>query len=280
MHPIFYKIKKTLAGNYSETEASALAKMLLVEKFGFSTLELFGGKDKEVFKKDLDVLDEILGRLKNNEPIQYVLGQESFCDMSFEVNPHVLIPRPETQELVDWIVSDYGHHPFVRILDIGTGSGCIAVSLAKKLSSAKVDAWDISQKALEVASRNAAANDVEVQFCKQDVLETNLPLLSIDVIVSNPPYITEKEKKDMDANVLDWEPAGALFVPDHDPLLFYKKIAQWGIEALISGGAVYFEINWAFGQDTIAMLQGIGYKDILLKKDRYGNDRMIKAIKP
>lgn len=279
MHPIFYEIKKALKGYYSETEILALAKILLVEKLGFSTLELFGGKDKEVFKNDLDVLNEMLGRLKNNEPIQYIIGKETFAGLSFEVNPHVLIPRPETQDLVDWIVNDYLHQSPCHILDIGTGSGCIAVSLANQIPQAEVEAWDISDEALKIAERNALANEVTVRYHLQDVLNADANGLSVDVIVSNPPYIIEKEKEAMEANVLEWEPHTALFVPDHDPLLFYREIARLGKDALTEGGALYFEINRAYGQEMKDMLQNMGYVDVVLKKDRYDNDRMIKAIK-
>ena len=280
MHPLFYEIKKALAGHYPEAEASALAKMLLVEKFGFTTLELFGGKDKEVFKKDLDVLNEMLGRLQNNEPIQYIIGHETFCGLTFDVNHHVLIPRPETQELVDWIVNDIKGSATCRILDVGTGSGCIAVSLAKRIPCAEVEAWDISDGALEIARRNAELNHVTINFQLQNALDAEISFPSYEIIVSNPPYITEKEKKDMESNVLEWEPHTSLFVPDTDPLLFYRKIAQMGVNALVKGGALYFEINRAYGDETMEMLDVLGYRQIELKKDMFGNDRMIKAIKP
>lgn len=280
MHPIALKIKEALRGYYSDSEALALAKMLLVERFGFSSLELYGGKDKEVFKKDLDVLDEIIGRLKNHEPIQYILGVEQFGGLSFEVNDNVLIPRPETLELVEWIVDDFCDKGSFRLLDIGTGSGCIAVSLARRIKGAEVDAWDISEEALAVARRNAEKNEAKVSFKQTDVLKVTPPLMSCyDVIVSNPPYITEKEKIGMEANVLDWEPGTALFVPDEDPLLFYRKIAELGSTALSDGGTLYFEINRMYGQDTLLMLKGMGYEHVELRKDLFGNDRMIKAIK-
>ena len=280
MHPIVLKIKEALRGYYSDSEALALAKMLLVERFGFSSLELYGGKDKEVFKKDLDVLDEIIGRLKNHEPIQYILGVEQFGGLSFEVNDNVLIPRPETLELVEWIVDDFCDKGSFRLLDIGTGSGCIAVSLAHRIKGAEVDAWDISEEALAVARRNAEKNEAKVSFKQTDVLKVTPSSMSCyDVIVSNPPYITEKEKIGMEANVLDREPGTALFVPDEDPLLFYRKIAELGSTALSDGGTLYFEINRMYGQDTLLMLKGMGYEHVELRKDLFGNDRMIKAIK-
>ena len=277
MHPILYEIRDALKGYYPDSEALALAKMLLVEVFGFSTLELYGGKDKEFSEKHRSVLIEMIRRLQKNEPIQYIIGIESFGGLTFEVNPNVLIPRPETQELVSWIVEDCQSEKSVRILDVGTGSGCIPVSLAKQLPEAEVESWDISEGALEVASRNCERNGVKVLLRRKDVLKAAPEGVFYDVIVSNPPYITHKEKVDMEANVLDWEPSLALFVPDEDPLLFYRKIAQLGCELLKEGGSLYFEINRAYGQETALMLNELGYNQIELKKDSWGNDRMIKA---
>ena len=278
MHPIVNEIRDALRGYYPDSEAFSIAKMLLVEVFGFSTLELYGGKDKEISGKRRDVLDEMIARLQKNEPIQYIIGTESFCGLTFEVNPDVLIPRPETQELVRWIESDWKSVP-CRILDIGTGSGCISISLAKFLEDAKVESWDISEGALQVAHRNCVRNEVEVLLRQQDVLSVVPEGELYQVIVSNPPYICEKEKVDMDANVLDWEPETALFVPDADPLLFYRKIAELGISMLCEGGALYFEINRAYGAEMVEMLNGMGYSSIELRKDLFGNDRMIKAIR-
>ena len=277
MHPVLHEIRDALKGYYPDSEALALAKMLLVEVFGFSTLELYGGKDKEFSEKHRSVLTEMIRRLQKNEPIQYIIGIESFFGLTFEVNPKVLIPRPETQELVSWIIEDYQSDDSVRILDIGTGSGCIPISLGKQLSKAEVESWDISEGALEVASRNCERNGVKVLLRQKDVLKTAPEGNLYDVIVSNPPYITNKEKVEMEANVLDWEPSLALFVPDEDPLLFYRKIAQLGCDMLKEGGSLYFEINRAYGEETILMLKRLGYNQIELKKDSWGNDRMIKA---
>jgi release factor glutamine methyltransferase len=278
MHPIVYEIRDALRGHYPDSEALSLAKMLLTEAFGFSTLELYGGKDKEISGNRLRDLHEMLSRLKKNEPIQYIIGTESFCGLTFEVNPNVLIPRPETQELVRWIEADWKSVP-CRILDIGTGSGCISISLAKFLEGAKVESWDISEGALQVARRNCVRNEAEVLLRQQDVLSAMPEGELYQVIVSNPPYICEKEKVDMDANVLDWEPETALFVPDADPLLFYRKIAELGISMLCEGGALYFEINRAYGEETLRMLEGLGYRQLELRKDDFGNDRMIKACR-
>ena len=277
MHPVLHEIRDALKGHYPDLEALELAKMLLVEVFGFSTLELYGGKDKEFSEKHRSVLTEMIRRLQKNEPIQYIIGIESFFGLTFEVNPNVLIPRPETQELVSWIIGDYQSDESIRILDIGTGSGCIPISLAKQLSKAEVESWDISEGALEVASRNCERNGVKVLLRQKDVLKAAPEGDLYDVIVSNPPYITNKEKADMEANVLDWEPSLALFVPDEDPLLFYRKIAQLGCDMLKEGGLLYFEINRAYGEETILMLKELGYAQIELKKDSWGNDRMIKA---
>ena len=279
MHPIVYEIRDALRGYYPDSEALSLAKMLLVEAFGFTTLELYGGKDKEISGNRLRDLHEMLSRLQKNEPIQYILGKETFCGLTFEVDENVLIPRPETRELVEWIVADYESVPACRILDVGTGSGCISISLAKFIPGASVESWDISEGALEVARRNCKLNEVEVLLRQQDVLSAQPEPACFDVIVSNPPYITESEKADMEANVLDWEPATALFVPDTDPLLFYRKIAELGAVMLKEGGSLYFEINRAYGNETVQMLEALGYKQIELRKDDWDNDRMIKACR-
>ena len=280
MHPVVNEIRDALRGIYPDSEALALAKMLLVDVFGFTTLELYGGKDKEISGKRRSVLDEMIRRLKKNEPIQYIIGIETFCGFTFEVNKNVLIPRPETQELVHWIVDDCQGKPSPRMLDIGTGSGCIAISLSKLVDGAKVEAWDVSAEALSVATRNAEKNEADVLFRQQDVLFAKPESVRYDVIVSNPPYIAEKEKANMDANVLDWEPSLALFVSDDDPLLFYRKIALLAKEMLTEDGSLYYEINQAYGLETVRMLEELGYHSIELRKDDFGNDRMIKAKRP
>ncbi|MBO5251995.1 MAG: peptide chain release factor N(5)-glutamine methyltransferase [Bacteroidaceae bacterium] len=279
MHPLVYQIREALRGYYPESEAASLAKLLLAEVFGFSTIELYGGKDKGFSEKEQKLLTDIISRLRKNEPIQYIIGRESFCGLTFEVNPHVLIPRPETQELVAWIVEDYRLEKGCRVLDIGTGSGCIPIALAHSLEGAEVEAWDISEEALQVARRNAERNHVRVNFRRQDVFEAVPGELRYDVLVSNPPYITEQEKEDMEANVLDWEPSIALFVPDSEPLRYYQTIASLGFEMLEEGGPLYIEINRAYGKQTVQLLEKVGYNKVELRKDLFGNDRMIKAIK-
>lgn len=282
MHPIYTYIKQVLHPYYQETEAGALAKWILTEVFHFSTFDLYAGKDMNFSENDRDRLEDILNRLRDYEPLQYVLGKAEFGGLSFEVTPDVLIPRPETLELVEWITADCQGTEGVRILDIGTGSGCIPVTLYKRLEAYRpqVASWDISEKALEVAGRNAVANGAVVTFCCQDVLSESLPETEVDVLVSNPPYIAEKEKASMERNVLDWEPGLALFVPDDDPLLFYRKIAETGLRILSPGGRLYYEINRAYGKETVALLERLGYTEVELRKDLSGNDRMVKAVRP
>lgn len=282
MHPIYTYIKQVLHPYYQETEAGALAKWILTEVFHFSTFDLYAGKDMNFSENDRDRLEDILNRLRDYEPLQYVLGKAEFGGLSFEVTPDVLIPRPETLELVEWITADCQGTEGVRILDIGTGSGCIPVTLYKRLEAYRpqVASWDISEKALEVAGRNAVANGAVVAFCCQDVLSESLPETEVDVLVSNPPYIAEKEKASMERNVLDWEPGLALFVPDDDPLLFYRRIAEAGLRILSPKGRLYYEINRAYGKETVELLERLGYTEVELRKDLSGNDRMVKAVRP
>ena len=277
MHPIYFHIKQSLADIYPEGESSALAKWIAIEVLGLTTVELYAGKDNKISTQKLRTLNDIIQRLKRYEPLQYILGETSFCGFPFSVNPDVLIPRPETEELVAWIVADHISKSSVSILDIGTGSGCIAISLARLLSGAAVSAYDVSPEALRIASANARLNDVKVGFRQVDILHVDVPLRQFDVIVSNPPYITLSEKPGMDHNVTDWEPELALFVPNDDPLLFYRTIARKAKNMLISGGNLYFEINQAYGDNTVQMMQNMGYADVELRKDINGNDRMVKG---
>ena len=280
MHPIYTHIKQSLAGIYSDSEASALAKWILTEVFCLSTIDLYAGKDMNFSTKEYAKLEDILSRLKRYEPLQYILGKTTFCGLPFEVAPGVLIPRPETEELVDWIISDYLEKSEVRILDIGTGSGCIPITLARSLKNSKVTSWDVSPEALAIAERNKRLNEVEITLAQIDIFDSTLPEIHADVLVSNPPYVTEKERSDMERNVLDWEPELALFVPDRDPLLFYRRIAEVGCDILSSGGILYYEINRAYGSETVTLLEQMGYKSVELRKDQFGNDRMVKALRP
>ena len=223
------------------------------------------------------LLDDAITRLQKQEPIQYILGYSDFCGLRFKVTPATLIPRPETSELVEWIANEATDG--ASILDIGTGSGCIAISLAHRMPQSKMTAWDISNEALAVATENSKTNDCAVTFKQVDILSYQPSGEQFDIIVSNPPYIKEVEKKQMHSNVLDWEPHTALFVPDNDPLLFYRTIATKGLSLLKPGGKLYFEINRAHGQETVEMLESLGYTDTELRKDFADNDRMIRAVK-
>ena len=236
------------------------------------------GKDTQLSANNQKELKGIVDRLLEQEPIQYVLGQANFYGRTFMVNEHVLIPRPETEELCQWINSQDAS-PRVRLLDIGTGSGCIAITLAAMYPKAEVTAWDISPEALEVARENAKRTHVNVSFEQIDILHlpSNLLHQTYDLIVSNPPYICNKERACMEANVLEHEPHTALFVPDDDPLLFYRAIAQYGQTALEPEGWLYFEINPLYAQPLSDMLHMMSYHDIELNLDQYGKQRMIRA---
>lgn len=280
MHEITRYIRQSLQGIYPESEIKALTKYLYTEVFRLSLLDLYTGKDINLSENQMQELEDILQRLKQHEPIQYIIGEAEFCGLKLHVGPGVLIPRPETEELVEWIVQDSGHVS-LHVLDIGTGSGCIALALSRLLSSSsRIVAWDVSEQALEIARGNGKRLQSEVVFEQVDVLKYQLSgNFSWNVIVSNPPYIKEEEKTDMEPNVLDWEPARALFVPDEDPLLFYRKIAEIGQRLLLPEGKLYFEINRALGKDVCKLLQDKGYRSVELRKDLSGNDRMVKAVK-
>ena len=264
-----------LAPLYGDGEAKAIARLVFEVRFGLSMSDICLGKDTQLSANNQK---GIADRLLEQEPIQYVLGQANFCGRTFMVNEHVLIPRPETEELCQWINSQDAS-PRVRLLDIGTGSGCIAITLAAMYPKAEVTAWDISPEALEVARENAKRTHVNVSFEQIDILHlpSNLLHQTYDLIVSNPPYICNKERACMEANVLEHEPHTALFVPDDDPLLFYRAIAQYGQTALEPEGWLYFEINPLYAQPLSDMLHMMSYHDIELKLDQYGKQRMIRA---
>lgn len=228
--------------------------------------------------EDEKALEEVLQRLERHEPIQYVLGEAPFYGYVFSVNPSVLIPRPETEELVELICRRHAQEKGLQLLDIGTGSGCIAISLALCLPEAGVSALDVSAEALAVARKNAERLQADVQFFRTNILEEypeELPLL--DVVVSNPPYVREMEKSLMKPNVMNWEPHTALFVKDADPLLFYRRIAELASEHLKEKGWLYFEINEAYGQQVAEMLGEFGFREVLVLQDLQGKDRMVQA---
>ena len=277
MKTIANRIQEGLVNAYSVGEVSALTRIIATELLGVSQMAFYLKDDITLTAEQQALLGNAIERLKKQEPIQYILGYSDFCGLRFKVTPATLIPRPETSELVEWIASESAGEE--RILDIGTGSGCIAVSLADKLPKATVAAWDISTEALAVATENSKANNCNVEFKHVDILEYQPTGEQFDIIVSNPPYIKENEKEAMHANVLDWEPHTALFVPDNDPLLFYRIIAKKGLTLLFPGGKLYFEINRAHGKETMEMLAALGYTNIELRKDFADNDRMIRAVK-
>ena len=236
--------------------------------------------DFEISDAAIEKWNAILSELQQEKPIQYITGEAWFYGLRFEVNENTLIPRPETEELVEWIIESQKskvQSQKLEILDIGTGSGCIPISLKANLPQANVSAIDVSEQALEVAKRNAVSNNVEVNFIQANILEVEDLNQHFDIVVSNPPYVRNLEKQEIKKNVLDYEPHLALFVEDTDALLFYRKIAQLALKNLSSNGLLFFEINQYLGNETVELLENLGFKNIELKKDVYGNDRMIKC---
>ena len=271
-----YKIE--LESIYGDDEAEALFSLAAEHVLGLSPVKLRMVKDNSLTFINLQKLLSILNDLKIGKPIQHILGVAHFYGGIFEVNSHVLIPRPETEELVDWIIQDHklseAHH--AKLLDIGTGSGCIPISLKKHLPDLEVFSIDVSAEALEVANRNAQAIDVEVKFIESDILDYKTDL-KFDIIVSNPPYIRELEKTEMHQNVLEHEPHQALFVSDENPLVFYDAIANFAIKNLNPNGYLFFEINEYLWEETLQILIDKQFKNIELRKDMQGKDRMVKA---
>ena len=286
----YNELWRQLAQIYDEGEAKAIARMVYEVRYDLTLSDIYLGKDAQLSADCQTELKEIAKRLLQGEPIQYVLGQADFCGRKFMVNEHVLIPRPETEELCQWILAADLHEltqavrcrplsSAAEILDIGTGSGCIAITLAAEMPQAEVTAWDISAEALKVAAENARRHNVSVSFEQVDVLNVQCSMFNVqwDIIVSNPPYICHKEREAMENNVLEHEPHTALFVPDDDPLLFYRAIAQYGQSALKDDGWLYFEINPIYAEALCDMLSKMSYRDIEIKEDQYGKQRMIRA---
>jgi release factor glutamine methyltransferase len=252
--------------------------LILEKKHQLKRIDLALNIDKEFSEFEISLWDAILDKLKSQIPIQYLLGTTHFYGCDFFVDENVLIPRPETEELVDWIVklnSKLSKKQNIKILDIGTGSGCIAISLAKNILNSEVFAVDVSEKALALAKKNAIFNHVSVAFSHKNILETTRFDQKFDIIVSNPPYVRNQEKAEIKPNVLENEPHLALFVPDIDPLIFYKKIGELAAANLNPNGQLFFEINQYLGKETQDLLESLGLKNIELRKDIYGNDRMI-----
>ena len=296
---------RRLTGIYDTDEAKAIVRWVLDVRFGLSLTDIVCGKVDELPAAALAELEAMMQRLEQAEPVQYVVGVAEFCGRQFHVEPGVLIPRPETGELVQWIEKEVkgelkGSYRFAQelkgqysaiedepysILDIGTGSGCIAITLALEMKGAKVTAWDISEKALSIAKKNAKALGADVTFEKQDILNhsslltLNSSLPMWDVIVSNPPYVCDKEKATMERHVLEHEPHLALFVPDDDPLRFYRAIAQYAKAALKPGGLLYFELNPLYARETEALVQALGFTETDIRPDQFGKQRFLKAKK-
>ncbi len=274
--------QKELSSLYPKEEIDAFFYAMCEHYLGLQRFVLVVTPDITITKKEEQPLFEGLSRLRLEEPIQYILGETHFRDLILKVDEGVLIPRPETEELVDWVVQEWADRSDASpaILDIGTGSGCIAIALAKELPAAKVHALDISKKALEVAIENAVFNNVKVAFVHADILASDyVPEVKFDVIISNPPYVRESEKPDIQNNVKKYEPEQALFVPDEQPLLYYKSIARFASAYLKKGGQLFLEINQYLGKETMAFLQKEYFTKVELKKDIFGKDRMIKAVK-
>ena len=274
---------QSLTPLYDAGEAQAIVRTVLDVEYGMTLTDIICGKVNELSSDEERNLEEIITRLQNGEPVQYVLGEADFAGRTFHVEPGVLIPRPETAELCQWIeedVSSLEADERKQILDICTGSGCIAITLGLTIPNSEVTGWDISEDALRIAQGNVEmlkAGNVRIEY--QDALMLPKAAEAADIIVSNPPYICEKEKADMEKNVLEHEPSIALFVPDEDPLKFYRAIAEYASSALKSEGALYFEINPIYEKETREMLQRLGFKDIETKEDAFGKKRMMKAKK-
>jgi release factor glutamine methyltransferase len=271
----FEEFWRPLTAIYEAGEAKAIARLVMEVRFGLSMTDVVCGKTG-----DETEMQDLQQRLLTGEPVQYILGEADFGGRTFHVEPGVLIPRPETFELCQWIMDDEKKrdHKGVSILDIGTGSGCIACTLAADIPDAEVTAWDISEDALRIANENAKRTNVHVSFEKVDVLNTpHLYREGLDIIASNPPYICNKERATIERNVLEHEPELALFVPDDDPLLFYRTIARYAAKALMPGGALYFEINPLYVNEMLQMLSDEGFSNTEVRNDQFGKQRFTKS---
>ena len=263
---------------YDAGEAKAIVRWLLDVRFGLSMADILCDKMKELSKEDQKALERMMQRLESGEPIQYIIGVADFFGRSFHVAPGVLIPRPETAELCENVLSCRKTEE--KILDIGTGSGCIAITLALEIPEAKVTAWDISDDALLIAQENAKALGANIAFEKRDILNTSLSTSQTwDVIVSNPPYIKPKERNGMEKNVLDYEPHLALFAPKQNPIIFYQRIGDYAWQSLNLGGQLFFELNPLTADDVESYLSNLGFSDIEIRQDQFGKQRFLKAKK-
>ena len=277
-HQVISDIKSALAAAYPEGEVRAFVRILFEEWMHYSTVDIYMRADSEVPPFMVEKMRHAVQRLLRHEPIQHIVGVAHFHGHRFAVSKHTLIPRPETEQLVDMIVDRNHDVPDLCVLDIGTGSGCIACSLARALRFAEVHAFDISQPALDLAAENARNLGVKVAFHHVDILNAVPQPQQFHIIVSNPPYICMHEQQLMEDNVLRYEPHSALFVPDNDPMLFYRAIARYASVALKPGGKLYFEINAAYGNDTANLLSNFHFADIEVVRDFYGRDRFVSAL--
>ena len=271
---------KELSSLYDAYEAESFFYLILENKHKLRQIDLALNHELTFSDVDLVVWSAFLKQLKNEVPIQYLLGKTNFYGLDFEVNENVLIPRPETEELVEWIINENSKSDKskkIKVLDIGTGSGCIAISLAKNLPNAEVYGVDVSKKAIETAKRNAINNNVDITFMFLDILDTEELKCNFDIIVSNPPYVRNLEKQEIKKNVLDYEPHLALFVDDNNALIFYRKIASLAQKNLLENGQLFFEINQYLGKEMTDLLETMNFENIELRKDIYDNDRMIKG---
>ncbi len=276
-------LRQKLGNLYPTGEINGFTQMIFEALCGYTPTDILLRKDTILSDDIHQQVKDITERLSRQEPIQYILGYADFCGLRFDIAPGALIPRPETAELVRLILAENNHLLPLRIADLGTGSGCIAITLATNLPHSQVEAWDFSPEALAVARGNAAKLNASITFHQRDILKYNaqeLPSGTLDIIVSNPPYILQSESKTMCDNVLRHEPHSALFVPDHTPLLFYEKIARDGRHLLASGGKLYFEINETQGESCAHMLTTWGYQAIRILKDFYQKERFIVALNP
>ncbi len=260
----------------SVNEIQSLAYIVVEHMFNINKSEIITDRSLNLNSSQLKKLKKLLDRINKSEPIQYILGEAEFFGRQYIVSPGILIPRNETEELVNLIIQDYKEKK-IKVLDIGTGSGCIPITLVKELKLTKAYAIDFDPRVIKIARQNAAKHQVDIDFLMIDILKEKIPIHGLDVIVSNPPYVTQSEKSEMKANVLGYEPSTALFVSDDDPLIFYKRIAIIGRESLKEDGKLYFEINEKFGQQVAQMLEQNGYKNIELIADLNGKDRIVKA---
>ena len=262
---------------YGEQEARAILLLVFEVRFQMTTADVFGGGLEQLNAADVACLNNILQRLEKGEPVQYVLGQADFAGRTFHVERGVLIPRPETAELCGWIARET--LPGATVLDVGCGSGCIAITLSLDIKNAEVTAWDVSDEALKIAKGNAEMLHSKVHLVKQNALMPPADESKWDVIVSNPPYVCEQERATMERNVLAYEPELALFVPDDDALRFYRAIAEYGRKALKEEGKLYFEINPLYAEETQQMLSALGYVSIESRNDMFGKERFVKAVR-